>query len=511
MSQLGSGEEGIGHPPGRDPRSDLFAAGRIIVGVGSVVAAVALIPAGSALGRIIIALALATGVFQLFEILEWRVDKRCGSAEAKRLLEHALANRATAMVVLTAASLCLTSAKALVIIAACTSANLYLSFRRINKWLRDQPPPDARQLPDEIEESTDDEEQRSPRTCEVIERDGQVIFVLKAPNAHLELELTLDYAEKTTKLLSVLRNWRKITGYASLSSALLLILTTSALGLGVFAGKWIGPHAISKHLVARTVPPPPHQRPRHHKAVAAATSSPGPPLTKPRVTPPVWNGSCPAVPYQSEAKEPAIVSIVRLYKTESHLESLAEGCVGHISTHHFHKELYVTMAGINPDTYELLSYAIVSEHHSPVIVLQSLAPLIEKLVAKVGPVGGLARWPHYAVEGSGEMYVILAPFHNTYLFVRRNSADEWVELVPTAARAFLGLIKETGWMWPSKPIPGPNGGETIRLWSANAHGSRGDTITLEADGEARRSHWRYPTDQPKELNVSELIRVVRKT
>jgi hypothetical protein len=126
---------------------------------------------------------------------------------------------------------------------------------------------------------------------------------------------------------------------------------------------------------------------------------------------------------------------------------------GPIVVHHSHGELWGEMNGINPDhdTVVPLTYSIVSERFGGVLVGWDISQQIKRLVAEVGPVGGVnERYPRHEVgsEGgsSGEYYLLKARGHNTYLFIRRSTAEEWVKLSPTEARAFAGRIHEVGWV-----------------------------------------------------------------
>jgi hypothetical protein len=216
-------------------------------------------------------------------------------------------------------------------------------------------------------------------------------------------------------------------------------------------------------------------------------------------------GTCTNESAQSGISPAAIRSINKLYEQESRLTTSEEGCVRHISAHHFGHESYFTAIGVAPGTSDALSYAIDSERYGPVIFLQPIAPMIKKLVTKVGPVGGVTRFPHYEAS-QGDFYLTRSP-EGIYMFIRRTPADAYERLSPTVARALLGVAKEYGaWLWPSQPEQGAHGQQTIHLRSADSSGWIRDAITLDTfTGEAQRSRYHYPALPVKELDLAEVV------
>jgi hypothetical protein len=496
---------------------DLLKAIKIIGTTGAVVAFVALIPAGSAFGRLIAALAIATGVLQIVEVFEWKADKRCASEEVRPILHRALAIRTAAIASLILGGLLLRSAQELVIGATCVTVVLCSSFWIVKRRLDRVP----------LADPSDDLGDQSGPLCIVNEGADGTEFILRRPNGYVHVILHGKPAEKAATILWALRHWRRIAGYASLTAALLLVIATTALGLGVFVGKWAGPAPRPKPIVHRvhsaaSAPSTAGGQARSNTGAGAAgasttsstarTSAPSPPASSPNQpdpSTPSWNGACPSLPFQSEAKEPLIGSFVRLYDEESHLKPEQEGCIGHIYPHTYKRgsrpELYGTMTAGNPVSGQPLTYSVVSELYGGVLVTYSLAPLIEHLIAEVGPVGGVGRYPHYVAGSSGcEFYLIRTPPRNVYIFIRQDATESWVKLLPTVARAFLGRIKEVGWVLVSPPVPGPGHTMVYRLRSEDSFKHNEGEIVLHTNGEATRGPYRYPATPATELNLAEL-------
>jgi hypothetical protein len=220
---------------------------------------------------------------------------------------------------------------------------------------------------------------------------------------------------------------------------------------------------------------------------------------------PPWDGTCPPPPPQSEAKEPAVGTIIRLYDEESPLTPLEEGCVGHIYPHHFYKEFYATMTGINPQTQTPISFSVDSEHFGPVIFRWAAHSLIEELMAKVGPVGGVGRFPRYRA-GTGEFYLVRTPHKRIYVLIRRLATEAFQELVPTVARAWEAKMSALkGWLLPSWPVNDPHGTKIFQLLSDDSSGRIEGTITLHVkSGLATSNGTRYPANPVKELSLAEL-------
>jgi hypothetical protein len=189
----------------------------------------------------------------------------------------------------------------------------------------------------------------------------------------------------------------------------------------------------------------------------------------------------------------------KLYEEESGLEPLLEGCVQHVTLNHYGAEIYVTAFGVDPATKTRLSYAIASERYGPVIVLSAAAPSVQLLVAEVGPVGGVKRFPDYRA-GSGDFYLLRSP-RGTYVLIRRSGSNEYSMLAPTVARAWLGAIKEHDqWLWPASPR-----GDVIELDADEPAPNVVDRIVTNATtGEATRSGYRYPASPVRELSATEL-------
>ncbi len=212
--------------------------------------------------------------------------------------------------------------------------------------------------------------------------------------------------------------------------------------------------------------------------------------------------SCPAAPYQSEAKEPAIASISKFYDGEPYPPHAETGCMGHIYPKHFYHEFYATMTGVDPENFDPLSLSIDSERYGPVLFLWAVATAIEELITELGPVGGVGRFPRYKA-GAGEFYLVRTP-RGIYMFIRRTITQSFVKLGPTVARAFLGSVREGAWLWPSQPTHGRGGEQIFQLRSDDSYNHPQGEITLRADGEAVRGHFRYPPVPAQELSLAEL-------
>jgi hypothetical protein len=246
----------------------------------------------------------------------------------------------------------------------------------------------------------------------------------------------------------------------------------------------------------------------------ARPSSAAPAVLAPRPTPASTSPAIPEEPIytcRNETSQPdisprAIRALDALYEEESHLTVAEEGCFHHITAHKYHQELYFTTTGASPRSQGPASYAIDSERYGPVIVKNDVAPLIEKVVREVGPVGGVGRYPHY-VAGAGQFYLTRSP-RGIYMFIRRTATDSYVRLVPTAARALIGAAKEQSsdgvWLWPSQPELRANGDEVFRVSSTDQRVQVNEPITVAKTGEATRGRYHYPATPVVELSLAEV-------
>jgi hypothetical protein len=515
-------DKGAYEPPIPPGLSQIAMAVKIIGGVGTTIAAVTFIPSGSTFGELVLALVAPTFAFQMVEIFEWKLDRRCASATARERLRRAAAIRVTTMALLVLDVMVVRSAEALVISAACLSTVMYASFWQVSRWLRESCPVDV-QLPAACSRSDElRSDEGTPPQGQAVDRNEEFkTLTYERKDGRFGI-LVLVHQTKIAPVLRLLKNWRLIPGYASLTSALLASLCAAALARGAATDKWVGPHP--KSTTEHNAPPSENSSPGGSGSSSSDTTTPSTTsttttsttATTPSGDPPasdhVWNGVCRSTqPYQPHAKEPVIGSFEQLYKVQSRLEPLEEGCMDTIYTHQFHGEFYATMTGVNPESSTLLSYSLVSERYGGVLFLSSISFDIMKLVAKVGPVGGVgSRFPRYFVAGGGEFYLVEARTHLIYMFIRHKATEEWRELVPTEARAFLGCVNEVGWVWPEKPVEGPNDTQIIQLVSDSSSERSEGTITLEPGGEARRGRWHYPTTPAKELSQAELDRAALK-
>lgn len=227
-----------------------------------------------------------------------------------------------------------------------------------------------------------------------------------------------------------------------------------------------------KHHKHHTEPSPPPSHGGHTRHVESSGSQTQNQTTSTTETTPssehVWLGTCPALPKQTEAKEPAVGAITRRYAPGTYPEPIEKGCMTHIYPKEFRHEFYAEMTGMIPGTYTPLSLCVDSEAFGVSIFLWAIAAEIEKLISEVGPVGGPpvkgGYFPRYTVGNRGEMYLVDSR-KGIYMFVRRTSAETWVKLVPTLTRAALGAMNANHhqWLWASQPKPEPGGAKVVEL------------------------------------------------
>ncbi|MGD1056113.1 MAG: hypothetical protein ABR992_01730 [Solirubrobacteraceae bacterium] len=176
-----------------------------------------------------------------------------------------------------------------------------------------------------------------------------------------------------------------------------------------------------------------------------------------------WNGPC-GQPPSSDVSAEAVTRMVRLFDVESQLEPSTEGCIGKMEPHTYPGDYYVTTTGVEAPTGEALSFAVYSEKHGGVVVLEAARAKLEALIAAVGPVGGVGRYPHYKA-GSGDYYLFRSAL-GIYMFIRESQAEPYKELPPGLVRAwYLLMVTLETWLWPSHPLPGPHGELIYEMWS----------------------------------------------
>ncbi len=174
----------------------------------------------------------------------------------------------------------------------------------------------------------------------------------------------------------------------------------------------------------------------------------------------------------------------------------------HIAVHHHGKEFYASAFGVEPITGAHLSYALDSERYGGVIVLWAASSIVETLVAQLGPIGGVGRYPDYEAGEDGDYYLLRTP-RGIYALTRQHRDDEYVVLTPTVARAWLGAMKEAReWLWPST-AQGDHA--IVQLGTGDPTGRKVTEITVDtATDEARRGKYRYPASPVAELSLAEL-------
>ncbi len=215
-----------------------------------------------------------------------------------------------------------------------------------------------------------------------------------------------------------------------------------------------------------------------------------------------WDGECSNQLVQPGVSARAVLALNKLFDTESGLEPRQEGCVSHITTHYHGKEFYVSALGVDPVAGTHLSYALDSERYGPVMVLSAAAAAVKALVAQLGPVGGVGRFPNYGAGEDGDYYLLRTP-RGIYALTRQHSDNQYLTLTPTVARAWLGAMNEAGeWLWPSET---QGSDTTIQLSTGDPSDRRVAQITVDTTtGEAIRGKYRYPASPVKELSLTEL-------
>jgi hypothetical protein len=328
--------------------------------------------------------------------------------------------------------------------------------------------------------------------------------------SEINVKVPRSVAEVTSELLDLFGQWPRIPKLAPPVVALTLMLCATALAVGVTTDEWIGGQEAGKQKQVAVVTTAP-------MTTTPASPAPSPPVAPPD-DPPVeheeWNGECHRVEQSSGATPKAVDAMQRLYGDELGLSSLREGCYGQIVRHHYtvkphQRETYFTTIGTNLLTGEGLSFGIDSERFGTVLFLWSVASLVKAIVATMGPVGGVGRFPYYDVAGGGELILIrcrvAARVGNTVL-IRRSASEAWGELPPTAARAWLGRMKAVHkWLWPSLAETQSDGEALYKLQTSE--GSPRGTIRLFSDGFAELNGEPYPKEPAFELNLAELTKL----
>lgn len=321
------------------------------------------------------------------------------------------------------------------------------------------------------------------------------------------LAVSHSFAEAVADIFNVFGSWRRIPALAPLAIAVALILCTTALAVGIITGNWIE-HTSSGSGAkggGTTTPTPPAHHILKPQVPTSSTT-----VTTPAPSP--WDGKCVAVRQYSGATTKAKHSVSLLYETESGMTHLHEGCFGQIVHYRYtfpnHKwENYFTTVGTNPQSREDLTFAVDSEHFGAYIFMWAVASLIQALIAKVGPVGGVGRFPQYQAGASGDFYLVRSRV-GIFVFIRRKQTESYIELPPTVARAWLGDMKAVHeWLWPSPPENGLKGEILFQLWSNNHTQIEGTVKWIPSTGLAERGHVPYPAKPVIELNLSELTKL----
>jgi hypothetical protein len=225
-----------------------------------------------------------------------------------------------------------------------------------------------------------------------------------------------------------------------------------------------------------------------------------------------WDGTCTKVTQRSRGVAKATHTIEDLLE-DTELTSKQEGCIGQVTPHSYllahqhHRERYFTSVNTNQLTGAKLSFAIDSEGFAALLVSWQMAPAIKQLLAKYGPVGGDVGFPDYPVA-AGDFYLIKTRA-GTFVFIRREPGEPYRELPPTAARGWLGEIKNAKeFLWPAAGVPG-DGSEKRFVLRADEEGSEGEgvaTVHWYPSGFAWRGTYQYPFEPVRELNKLELLK-----
>jgi hypothetical protein len=219
---------------------------------------------------------------------------------------------------------------------------------------------------------------------------------------------------------------------------------------------------------------------------------------------PRWNGPC-GPPPKSHVSAEAIARMVRLFKVESQLEPSVEGCVGVIEAHPYPGDYYVTTKALETPSGETLSFAVYSELHGGVLVLDAARAKLEALIEKVGPVGGVGRYPHYTA-GPGDYYLFRSAL-GVYVFIRESKTEPYRQLPPGLVRAwYLLMVTLETWLWPSHPLPGPHGKLIYEMWSPSNTRRPVAEVTLEPkSGSAYCARSVYHRSSRFEPSLGELV------
>jgi hypothetical protein len=217
-----------------------------------------------------------------------------------------------------------------------------------------------------------------------------------------------------------------------------------------------------------------------------------------------WNGPCGSPP-SSKVSPDAVTRMVKLFNVESHLEPSAEGCIGVMIFHFYPGDNYVTTTGSETSTGETLSFAVYSEKHGGLMVLNDARAKLEALLEQVGPVGGVGRYPRYLV-GSGDYYLLRTAL-GMYVFIRERADRAYEQLRPGLAKAwYLLMVTLETWLWPSHPLPGLHGKLIYKLWSPRNTERAEAEITFDPKtGIASCGQTLYRPNPSFELSLTKLV------
>jgi hypothetical protein len=464
-----------------------------LIGAAAAYAAIAstllLVPPGTFFGHGLAVVAGSVAFAHLLALLRWCGKSYFRAPHLKRMLWRIFLTRLLIEGAIIFSGYQLSSADVLTLIATLGFGALFISHMRTPKRV-------AKRI----------DQKGAPRPKQVKKR-----IRTDHETNEINVKVPRSVAEVTSELLDLFGRWPRIPRLAPPVVALMLILCATALAVGVTTHKWIGGQEKQKQIAVVTTPTP---------------TTPAAPPPSPQVSPPngppvelpaeheEWNGECRRVEQRSGATPKAIHAMQRLYGDELGLTSLQEGCYGQIVRQHYtvtpHKrEAYFTTIGTNLLTGGGLSFGIDSERFGTVLFLWSVASLVKAIVATMGPVGGIGRFPYYEVAGGGEVILIRCRVSvrvGNIALIRRGATEAWVELPPTAARAWFGRMKAVHkWLWPSQAETQPDGETLYKLQTSE--GSPRGTIHLFSDGHTELNGALYPKEPAFELNLPELTKL----
>lgn len=439
-----------------------------------------LVPRGAFFGH---ALAVAAGSIlfaELLALLRWCGKGYLGENGPKRMLLGVFATRVVLCVAVIACGYALAPGAWSTVVVTFGFAGLGVSHlrtpRRVADWLKRHGAPKPKERKRRIDADLE--------------------------SGVVTLKVTHNAAETVSELLELFGRWRRIPRLLPGMVALMLILCSAALAVGILTKKWVGEPSHSKPTTSALTPTP--TTPAPTPSAPTPTTPAPPPEPKPERT-------CHAVAQLSHPDGKAVAAVARLYDYESKLPPRREGCYGQIIREAFPlghpgRERYFTTIGTGLAGEEL-SYALDSERFGTVLFLWSVASLIKAIIAKVGPVGGVGRFPYYEA-GTGELYLLRCRVGNrvgNIVLIHRSKAEEWVELPPSAARAWLGRMNALGkWLWPSQPHSLSDGETDFDLSTSEGEGA--GTIRVVPSGSAQLDGVPYPVEPAYELSLSELVK-----